>query len=458
MKVTTERLENCQANVIVEMEAADIDDKLRQTARTISRSYNMPGYRRGKAPYHAVVRIFGKEALQQQMLEDFGQELYEKALEEVEYKPYEVGELKDVEWDPFRMTILLPIQPEVDLGDYRAARVPFEPESVSDEDVERQLEDLRRENGQWAPVERPAALGDQVVLDLEARVGDRLIMNREAYEMVLEAGSQLPMAGFHEEIVGLAPGKAKTFLLTVPEGDVEEGAVGQEATVNVTLHTVREEDLPALDDELAAMVGDYESLDGLRAGIREELESAARHRIESEYLDKVLEAMIEAAVKIEYPPQAVDREVDVTLSQMERNLASQGLQLDAFLNMIRKTREAYKQDIRPSAEERLRKRLVLNEISRLEGLKADPEEVEAQIERLAELAGPDGDRMREMLDSPEGRLSLADDLIMEQAQDLVTKIGKGEAPPPAEVEVVEEAEAAAEEPETGEAAEDGEAA
>jgi trigger factor len=429
MKVTTERLDNCQVNVIVEMDPADIDKQLRQTARMISRSYNVPGYRRGKAPYHAVVRIFGKEAVQQQMLEAYGQEIYEEALEEVELEPYEVGELQDVEWDPFRMTILLPIQPEVDLGDYRAARVPHEPEPVSEEDVQQQLEVLQREQGQWVPVERPAAFGDEVVLDFEAKAGDKLIMSQEGHEMVLEDGATLPMPGFHEEIVGVAPGETKAFTLTVPEGDVEEDLVGQEATVSATLHTVREEDLPPLDDELAMMVGDYDTLDDLRASIREELESAARDQAESEYLDKVLEVMIESAVKIEYPPQAVDREMDLALSQMERSLASQGIQLDTFLNMIGKTREAYREDMRPSAEERLQKRLVLNEIAREEGLEADPEELDAQIERLVEMAGPSADQMREMLESPEGSQSIADDLVIEQAQELVTQIGKGEAPP-----------------------------
>jgi len=439
MKVTTERLENCQVNVIVEMDAADIDKRLRQTARTISRSYNVPGYRRGKAPYHAVVRIFGKEAIQQQMLEDQGQEFYEKALEEIEYEPYEMGELQEVEWDPFRMTVLLPIQPELDLGDYRAVRVPYGAEPVTEEDVEGRLEDLQRENGQWVPVERPAAFGDEVVLDFEAKVGDQRIMGREGRELTLEDGSTLPMAGFHEEIVGLAPGETKTFQLTVPEGDVEEELTGQQATVNVTLHTVRQQDLPPLDDELAAMVGDYDTLDDLRASIRDELESTARRRAESEYLDKVLDAMLEGAVKVEYPPQAVDRESDVALGQMERNLAAQGLQLDTFLNMIGKTREAYKQELRPAAEERLRKRLALMEIARLEHLEADEEELEAEIERLVEMAGPQADQMREMLESPEGKASLADDAIMEQAQELVTQIGKGEAPPRDEGEEPEEA-------------------
>jgi len=462
MKVTTERLENCQVNVIVEVDAADIDKQLRQTARVISRSYNIPGYRRGKAPYHAVVRIFGKEALQQQMLEEYGQELYEKALEEIEYEPYEMGELQEVEWDPFRMTVLLPIGPEADLGDYRDVRVPFEPDPVTDEDVDGQLEGLRRENGQWVPVERPAEFGDQVVLDFEAKAGDTLIMSQDGHEMVLEDGATIPMHGFHEEIVGIAPGETKTFTLTVPEGDLEEDLVGQEATVSATLHTVRKEDLPPLDDELALMVGDYDTLDDLRASIREELESTAQNQAETEYLDKVLEAMIEAAVKIEYPTQAVDRETELTLSQMERNLAAQGMQLDTFLGMIGKTRESYKQEIRPSAEERLQKRLVLNEVARLEGLEADPDELEAQIGRLVEMAGPSGDEMREMLDSPEGRHSIADDLVMEQAQERVIQIGKGEAPPleeedeeeVSEAQPQEDATAEAEEQEAGETSEE----
>jgi trigger factor len=472
MKVTTERLENCQVNVIVEMDAADIDKQLRQTARTISRSYNVPGYRRGKAPYHAVIRIFGKEAIQQQMLEDQGQDLYEQALEQVEFEPYEVGELQDVEWDPFRMTILLPIQPEVDLGDYRAVRVPYEPEPVSEEDVEKELENLQREQGQWVPVERPAAWKDEVVLDFEATVGDEQIMSQEGHEMVLEDGSTVPMPGFHEEIVGMAPGETKTFTLTVPEGDVEEDLTGQEATVQATLHTVREEDLAPLDDDFAQMVGDYDTLDDLRATIREGLEEGAEERAESEYLDKVLDAMLESAAKLEYPPQAVDREIGLTMSQMERNLAAQGIQLNTFLNIVGKTPEAYREELRPAAEERLRKRLVLNEISQQEGLEADPEELEAQIERLVEMSGPSADEMREMLESPEARQSLADDLIIEQAQELVTQIAKGEAPPLEKEEAEEEAEAAsgseeaeepdaetdlqeeAEEPEAGQATEE----
>jgi trigger factor len=452
MKVTTERLENCQVNVIIEMDAADIEKKLRQTARSMSRQYTIPGYRRGKAPYHAVIRVFGREMVQQQALEDFGNDLYEAALEEIEYDPYEVGELQEVEWDPFRMTILLPIRPEVDLGDYRAVRVPFEPEAITDERVEEYLTELRQDKAQWVPVERPAGLGDMVVIDAEGKIEDDVVLSNEDHELILEGESNIPLPGFHAEIVGMSPGEDKTFALTYPEDDPREEVAGKEATFTVRLYTVKGQDLPPLDDELAMMVGDYDSLDALKAAIRENLETEALQAAEAEYLDNILETMIEEAVKIEYPLQAVDREADLILDQMERNLASTGLELDNYLAMIGKTREMYKREVQPSAEARLQKRMVLNQVARREDLQVDSEEIDAEIDRLSAMLGDEADQMRQVLDTPEGRQSMADDLVIYQVQERVKQIAKGEAPPlkeaTAEAEVETQSTAEDEETET----------
>jgi trigger factor len=429
MKVTTERLEGCQVKMIVEMDAADIDGKLRETARKISRQFTVPGYRRGKAPFHAVIRVFGREALQQQALEDSGNQWYEQALEQIEYKPYQVGELQDVQWEPFRMTVLVPIQPEVDLGDYRSVRVPFESEPVTEEQIEEYLADLRRRHAQWVPVERPAALGDQVVLDVTGQAGDEVFMDHEEYEMLLRAEARYPLRGLPEQIVGMSAGEEKTFTLTVPEDDTHKSVAGQEATITARLHTVKEEDLPALDDELALMVGDYDTLDDLRAATRENLETEALRKADSSYLDKALDAMIEAAVRIEYPPQATDREADSALNQMERNLSASGIELDTYLGMIGKTREMYKQELRPASEERLKKRLVLTEIAKREGLTVEQEEIDGEIDRLSDMLGDQANQMREMLESPVGRLSVADDLLVARVQERVIQIAKGEAPP-----------------------------
>jgi trigger factor len=428
MQVTTERLENCQVNVIVELDAAEADKRLRQTARQVSRQFTVPGYRKGKAPLAAVIRTFGREVLQQQAIEDWGQELYEKALEEVDYEPYEVGELQEVEWDPFRMTVLLPIQPEVDLGDYRAVRAPYEVEPVTDEEIEEYLAELQQESAQWVPVKRPAAMGDQVVLDMQGTTGETEVMNNQEYEMLLEEDVPHPLPGFHEEIVGMSAGEEKTFVLTVPEDDENAEAAGQEATITVHLHTVKEEEVPPLDDELAMMIGDYDTLDDLKTAVREELEEAAEEKAESEYLDKVLDAFIEAAVKIEYPPQAIDREAELALNRMQSSLASSGIELDTYLGMIGKTREMYKQELRPASEDRLKKRLVIGEISQLESLEVEPAEIDAEIERMGESMGPEGEEFMETLRSPGGRMMITDDLLTAKAQDRALLIARGEAP------------------------------
>jgi trigger factor len=420
MKVTTERLEDCQVNVIVELDAAEIEQKLRKTARTISRDFNVPGYRRGRAPYHTVIRVFGREAVQQEAFEDFGQELYEKALEQVEYEPYQPGELQEVEWDPFRMTVLLPIRPEVDLGDYRAVRVPYEPEPVTEEQIDEFLADIQQEHAQWVPVERPAALGDQVVIDAEGRIGDEVVLSNEGHEMRLDAEADYPLPGFHEAIVGVSPGGEKTFTLTYPEDDFEENVAGKEATFTVTLQSAKEEDLPPLDDDLAMMVGDYDTLDDLKTSVRERMETEAAEKAEAEYLDKVLEAMIEAATRIEYPPAAVDNEAELALDQIE---------LDTYLDMLGTTREVYKQELRPAAEDRLKKRLVLSHVAEQEGLAPEPEAIEDQISQVSEAMGEQSDAMREVLNTPGGRLSVVNDLLISMAQERVVLIGKGEAPP-----------------------------
>jgi len=454
MKVTTERLDNCQVNVIIELDAAEAEEKLRQTARKLSREFTVPGYRRGRAPFHAVIRVFGREAVQQQTLEEHGNDIYEQALEEIEYEPYEIGDLQEVEWDPFRMVVQIPIPPEADLGDYRAVRVPFEPEEVTDEDVEAELERMRQEFAQWVPVERPAQMGDQVLMDYQGTAGDKTVMDNENYELLLEEGAFHPLPGFHEQVVGMAPDETKTFELQIPEDDEDEDVAGMTATITAHLHAVREQDLPGMDDELAMMVGTYETLDELKASVRERLETEAMEREEADYVSKVLDAMIEAAPRIEYPSVAVDREADMALRQLEQNFAMQGLPPTTLWAMMGKTREQYKQEIEPVAEDRLRRRLVLEEVARREGLEPDDDEIGAEIERVVAMAGEEADEMREMLESPEGRASIANDLRVDLARERVKSIGKGEAPelPEAEAEAEPEAETEAE-PEAGPEAE-----
>jgi trigger factor len=431
MRVTTERLEHCQVNVIIELEAAEVDEKLREAARKISGKFNVPGYRRGHAPFAAVVRTFGRAALQEQALEDFGQDWYEAAMKEVSVEPYQPGELQKVEWDPFRMTVLLPTMPEVELGDYRAVRLPFEPKPVTDEQVEERLKELQDAHAQWVPVDRAAAMGDQVVLDLTGKIGSKEVVKEEGQELLLREKANEPVAGFAEQIVGQAASGEKSFALGYPANHEDEQLAGKEVTFTVHLQAVKQKELLPIDDDLAMMVGDYDTLTDLRVALRQQLEMEAVDAAQPDYLDTLLQAMVDQAVKLTYPPQAVERETDRALSRMERDLEGAGIQMDKYLQMLGKTREVYKADFRPAAEVRLKKRLALSEVARLEGLAITADEIEAEIARLLERLGEDEEsqKLREAITSPEGRLSVADDILTTKAQLRIIAIGKGEAPP-----------------------------
>jgi trigger factor len=430
MKVTTERLEHCQINVFVELDAAEVDDKLRQTARKISRKMNVPGYRRGHAPFAAVIRTFGREAVQQEAIDEFGQELYDAALEQIEYEPYQPGELREVEWDPFRMTVRIPIQPETDLGRYRDVRVPFEPEAVGEEKVEERLAAVQDEHAQWVPVERPAALGDQVVIDATGHVEGREVMKLEGSDLRLEEGAAAPVPGLHTQLVGMSAGESKEVTLAYPEDHADESLAGKEGTFSLSVTVVKQKEIPPLDDDLALMVGAYDTLDDLRAAVRQQLDAEAAEQAKPAYLDKVLEAIVEQAPRIDYPPQAIDREVEMALERMERNLESAGIRLERYLQMIGKTPEAYKAELRPAAETRFRKRMAMREIAKREGLKVTDEEVEAEIARLTALLKEEAGDLRQALTSPEGHLSVADDILTGRVQERIIAIGLGEPLPP----------------------------
>jgi trigger factor len=322
--------------------------------------------------------------------------------------------------------------------------VPFEPQEITDEQLEEYLKELQQNNAQWVPVDRAAAVDDMVVIDAEGEIGDEEVLSLKDHELTLQEDSNIPLPGFHAEIVGMSPGDEKAFALTYPDDDPRDELAGKEASFTVKLHAAKEQDLPPLDDDLAMMVGDYDSLDDLRAAIRENLETEALQQAETDYLDAVLEAVIEGAPQLEYPTQAIDREADFVMSQMERNLASTGLQLDNYLGMVGKTRDTYRRELRPSAEQQLQKRLVLRQVARLEGLEADPEEIEAEIDRLSDMLGEEAGQMRDILDTPGGRQSVAEDLVLAQVQERIKQIARGEAPPLEGAEAAVEAEPEAE--------------
>lgn len=453
MRVTTERQENCIVQLTISVDEAKENEYLRRSARGLSRRYRIRGFRPGKAPYSVIVQRLGIETVQAQVIDQFGDEIFEQGLEESGLDPFDQASLRDVTWEPLTLHLNVPVGPETHLGDYRAMRIPWGVPEVGDKEVDEELLRLQKEQSEWRPDDRPAELGDQVVLDIIGKVEDEIVLQNTSREMVLSADSPYPVPGFVEAVVGMEPEETREITLAYPDDHYNAEIAGKEGHFEVTLREIRVEVLPELDDEFAMVVGDYEDLDDLRSKIRASLEEQAQGRAEQEYEEQIWQELLESAT-IEYPVVMVDREVETMKSQLGQQLQQQGMDLDSYYRLAGTNEEAWAQEARPQAEDRVKRALLLSETVEQEELAVAPEEVEAEIEDMVSSLGEQGEQLRELFMTPGGRMSVMERLLTRRAVDRLKAIARGEDPPKgnlvSEGEEENEAEAGPEDTEGGE--------
>lgn len=455
MKVTTERQENCIVQLTISVDEGKETEYLRRSARALSREYRIHGFRPGKAPYDVVVQRLGLEMVRAEALDRFGDEVFEQGLEESKLEPAAQASLQNVTWDPMTLQVKVPVKPEVLLNEYRDIRITWGVPEVTEEQVNEELLKLQQEQSEWRPDARPAEMGDQVVLNIKGTVEDEIVLENTNRELVLDPDSPYPVPGFAEAVAGMQPGEAKEFDLTYPEDHYNAEIAGKEGHFEVTLNEIRVEVLPELDDEFAILVGDYESLIDLKASVRAKIEEEARERAENEYEEQVWEALLETA-EVDYPAVMVEREIESSKAQFEQQLQQQGMDFQSFLSLSNTTEEAWAAGVRPAAEDRLKRGLLLAEVIEREELSVESAEVETEIEEMLEPLGERGEQLREMFNSPNGRMSVTERLLTGKAVERLKAIARGEEPAkgsqPSEV-----AEEAAAEAETGVAAPETEA-
>jgi trigger factor len=428
LKVTTESLENRQLAVTIEVEEERARQGMQRAARNIAKEVRIPGYRRGKAPLDVIVQRFGETTVRREAADLLAEDVVRDALTEEGIDAYAPGELTEITLDPITYKLTVPLVPIVDLGDYRAYRLEPPVAEVADEQVEEALESIREENTIFESVERPAVWDDGISLDLRAQTDDGTeVLNGEDLHIVLEAGSTDPVPGFPEAIEGMSPGEERTFKLTLPPDFPQEEHAGKDAEFTVKINEVYNQIIPAIDDDLARTVGSYESLDELKAEIRDRLRAATQAQQDRQYAGEVVAAIVEQAT-IEYPPVVLERELDQVVSEAERSVTSQRrLSMEDYLRMEGKTKEEFRQDLVPPAQARVAQSLVLAEVVKLEGLQISSEEIEAGIEQASASWGSRSEVVRKSFQSEAGLRAMANRLLTDKALQRLVAIAKGEA-------------------------------
>lgn len=451
LKIETELIEDQQAKLTVEVDAERVDEAMQAAARRIARQVNVPGFRKGKAPYHVIVNQFGEPAVYAEALEELGNEVYAEALDESDLEPYGPGSLDDVQYKPMVLTFTVPLQPDVDLGNYRKIRAKHTKVKVNKDDVNDALEELRDQQAVLVPVERPAAFGDMVTLDIQSSVKlededePQDFINREDMTLVLAEDSDFPMKGFALEIVGMSADEERTFSLLLPkndEADIEEDNAEEPAKdlfvdFVVKCNEVKQRDLPKLDNEFATSLGEYKNLKELRNEVADGLLKHKQTEADEAYADEIMEVMVEQT-QIQYPPVMLEEWIDRLVHEFEHTLQEQqNLPLDDFLKLSGQTMEELREDNREQALQNLTNALVLGKFVDLEKLRVTEEDIEARIAEVLESAGENAELMQMLFNSPYYQDSVRSSILGDKIRERLVAVGTGKAPSEKELERAE---------------------
>jgi len=389
VKVSVETLPTSEAVLDVELSWEELEKASDKAYRKLVQKVDVQGFRRGKAPRSLLERKLGKEYIYQEGLDDLISETYRDVIKEHDLTPLTKPELDAPIFEisqmgqPYHFSLKVPILIPVVLGDYRSLHFDREEASVTSEEVEREIESLRNRQAQWHVVERPAAIGDRVTMDLKLSVGEQNISDLKDNPFELTDERHGVYTGMDEHIAAMQVGESKTFTTTLPADYSNEKLAGKEAQYDVTLHKVEARELPELDDAFAAQAGDYETLEDLRKATSDRILEDKKRHINNELRDKVVQTVIEQS-QITIHPVLIAEEAEEMLHQLSHLLEQQHMSMDQYLMMMRKTQEEYLKDIQPAAEERVRRQLGLDEVARQENISSTPEELEVLLRAYAQ--------------------------------------------------------------------------
>jgi trigger factor len=456
LNVQVERLADHTARLTAEIDPDRLDKAKQKAARQIGMRVNIPGFRKGKAPYRIVANYVGEAAILEDAYEMLGSEIYPEVIDASGIDPYGQGEIENIstETDPPTIQFRVALSPEVDLKDYRSVRVKYESPEIDDQTFNRALKALQE---QYAVVEesrQPLARGNRAVFDFvygfvpkgDAETDDDLghdhsshrdreeFIHEHNFSMLLDDDVE-PIPGFIDAVIGMNPGESRKFSLTAPD-DAEKygGFAGKTIRFDVSLSKIEAVTLPVLNDDFAARVTASRekplTLLELRLELRENLRKASEERYRSQYVMDVLDA-IRAQAEIRYPEALIIDQINTFLNDFDTRLRRQGLTLKDYLRLKNLTLEQVVEDFRPAAVRTAERGLVMREIGIREGIALSDELIDAEISRL--VGRYDEDRresMRALLGSAEMRTDIANDLLMRTVYDRIIAIGRGESLPP----------------------------
>ncbi|KLO71627.1 trigger factor [Enterococcus cecorum] len=420
MTATFEKTATNEGVLTFSIPQEEIQQGLTIAFNKVKGNLNVPGFRKGKVTRQVFNRMFGEEALYEDALNAVLPKAYDAAVAEagldvvaqpkIDVKNMEKGQ----DWV---ITAEVTVKPEVKLGEYKNLTVAKQEREVTDADVEERLNQKRNQQAELVVVEEPAKEGDTVVIDFEGFKDGVAFEGGKGENYSLELGSGSFIPGFEDQLVGAKAGDDVEVKVTFPEDYQAEDLAGQEAIFKVKVHEVKEKELPALDDEFAKDVDDeVETLDELKAKIREELTATKASQAQEAVHDEALRKAVENAEVVELPHVMVHDEVHRAMDEFLNNMQRQGISPEMYYQLTNSTEADLHKQFEQDAELRVKTNLVIEAIVKAENLEATEEEIEKEIAELAETYNMPVDQVKRLLTTD----MLSHDITMKKAIDLVT--------------------------------------
>lgn len=444
MKVKQTYLDDHQLQVVVETDQKAFEKEKHKAARELSKDKKIPGYRPGKAPYSLIVNHIGEGAIIDQALQSFLDKIYPKALDEIEGEPYGPGQLKEIQsLEPPTFEFIVPLQPEIEVGDYHDLRIPYQESEVSEDDVDEVIQRMLKQQATVEEVDHPAEEGNLVDTEITGRPvnadpddEDALIMANQPLPVMIKSekeddSKEWPFPGFSRQLLGVSPGDMLELSHDYPDDEsVDEDLRGKEVLYTVSIEGIRQRVLPDLDEEFVQSVSDAETVEEFRDQIRDRLTRQSAQEDENAYLNQIFEELLEDAT-VKYPPQMVENEIDGEIEQISNRLESQGMDLDMYLDMQDIDEQEFRDQIRPEAEKRISRGLLLGTIADQEDLNIEPEEVTDKFQEIVENNfGPEDTEAKEAFMNSRESMSLLNQLssqmISQRTLDFLKALAKGE--------------------------------
>lgn len=422
MKSTMVGREGNEVSFKINFEAAEFDKAINDVYQANKHRYSIDGFRKGKAPKKLIESKFGEDVFYEDAINDMFSTGYMIALSELNIEPVDnpTAEFDTVEaGKDLEVTVKVTVVPEVELKEYKGIKIDKVDDSVSDEEVEKDLAGTQKRNARMTVSESPAKDGDTVIIDYAGFVGDEQFEGGTGESHPLTLGSNTFIPGFEEQLIGVVVGEERDVNVSFPEEYHAEDLAGKAAVFKCKVHEIKETELPELNDEFAQDVSEFETLDELKTDIRNRLEKAAKSKAEYEMKNAVLEKIYEST-KVEVPDVMVENHMDEMVNDFSNQLRQSGLALEQYLEYMNKSMEDFREELRNDAFKKAKTKLVVDAIIKAESIDVEASEIDEELGQMGTMYGLEVEKLREMM-GDRGLAMIKQDIKSRKAIDLIFK-------------------------------------